>query len=77
MIKATLIRCLCSLWASIIALLILLPTVQAETDPPNIIFILADDLGYMDLVAYASHVSGESRDLFFDLTHEIEYQLGL
>lgn len=62
MIKATLIRSLCSLWASIIALLILLTTVQAETDPPNIIFILADDLGYMDLVAYASHVSGESRD---------------
>jgi arylsulfatase A-like enzyme len=37
---------------------------------PNIIFFLADDLGYMDLVAYASRVRGNERaDCFYETPH--------
>lgn len=60
--KETLMSTLCSAGAFGRMLLCLLPCAPAEAGRPNIILILADDLGYMDLVAYASHVSGESRD---------------
>lgn len=50
----------------------LLSCARAKSERPNIIFILADDLGYMDLVAYASHVSGESDDRVYYETPVID-----
>lgn len=42
-----------------------------STEVPNIIFILADDLGYMDVGAFASHVTGASTDEMFYETPNI------
>ena len=39
---------------------------------PNIIFFLADDLGYMDLVAYAARVQGSAREDCFYETPNID-----
>ncbi len=47
-------------------------TTETKKKRPNIIFILADDLGYMDVVAYAAKVSGESRDKMFYETPYID-----
>ena len=41
--------------------------IAGSENKPNIIFFLADDLGYMDLAAYASHVKGCDRsDCYYE-----------
>ncbi len=42
------------------------------SDHPNILFILADDLGYMDVNAYASHLTGVASDKMFFETPNID-----
>ena len=46
-------------------------TVNAqEQAPPNIVFILADDLGIVDVAAFASHFTGKKTDeLFYETPH--------
>ena len=44
----------------------------SDTKAPNIIFFLADDLGYMDLAAYASHVTDTDRSEMFYETPNID-----
>ena len=42
----------------------------AEKSPPNVVFILADDLGIMDVGAFASHFSGKrTEELFYETPH--------
>lgn len=42
---------------------------QADS-PPNVVFILADDLGITDIAAYASHYTGKPiKDLFYETPH--------
>ena len=44
----------------------------AVAEQPNIIFVLADDLGYMDLVSYASRVKGVDRDACYYETPNLD-----
>lgn len=52
------------------ALALLSDAVAAQR--PNIVFILADDLGYTDVNAYARHITGESVDKMFYETPNID-----
>ena len=45
---------------------------QQEEQKPNIIFILADDYGYMDTRAYATHVLGTPADSMFYETPNLD-----
>jgi len=45
---------------------------SAGRRPPNIVFILADDLGYMDVAAYAEHQTGTPRSAMFYETPHID-----
>ena len=41
-----------------------------DTKKPNIIFILADDLGIMDIRAFATHFTGTpSEELYYETPH--------
>ena len=41
--------------------------IQCATATPNIVFILADDLGIMDIAAYAARFSGKSiSDVYYE-----------
>ena len=40
-------------------------TAQINSEKPNIIFILADDFGYMDVQGYAQHITGTDIDKMF------------
>ena len=51
---------------SLVLLLATMAVLRAE-NPPNIVFILADDLGITDIGAYARHFTGaKAEDLFFE-----------
>lgn len=45
---------------------------KQEAQQPNIIFILADDYGYMDSQGYAEHVLGDKKDSMFYETPNID-----
>lgn len=61
-------KCLMHSW--LILLCFMTSMVVAQDDPPNVVFILADDLGITDIAAYASHFSGTPVDeLFYETPH--------
>jgi arylsulfatase A-like enzyme len=49
-----------------------LVTSARPAKPPNILFILADDLGYSDVNAFAAKATGESKDRMFYETPNID-----
>lgn len=66
--------CMESCMKSTLRLLILAILVFANeccaADRPNIVFILADDLGIMDVGAYAKHLAGrKTEDLYYETPH--------
>lgn len=64
----------CNLFCS--AALMVMGAGAAEKSRPNIIFILADDLGYMDVGAFAQHTLGTSTDKMFFETPNINKLAG-
>lgn len=49
---------------------LLVSTTVVWAKPPNVVFILADDLGITDIAAYASHFTGlQSDELFYETPH--------
>lgn len=50
----------------------LLATLASAAERPNIIFILADDLGYTDVNAFAEKVTGEGKDKMYYETPNID-----
>ena len=56
--------------SSLLTFILTLSTVHGADRPPNIVFILADDLGITDIGAYAKHFNKVSdKDLFFETPH--------
>ena len=46
------------------------PSLRQAQDRPNVVFILADDLGITDVAAFASHFTGKKTDeLFYETPH--------
>lgn len=67
----TLYKVRCSLpWIALGMIVIHANDGVAADRPPNIVFILADDLGIMDVNAYATHLSDTTReDRFYETPH--------
>ena len=49
--------------------------IRAAERPPNIVFILADDLGITDIGTYAAHFTGAKPEELFYETHHLDKTL--
>ena len=67
----TLYKVCCSLrWIALGMIVIHATDGVAAERPPNVVFILADDLGIMDVGAYATHLSNARlEDRFYKTPH--------